>query len=120
MGLNLATSTEFECLFLIFWMGRCFGRILSKLIPSCIKHKVLEIVSHRVFLMKNLQKAGIDSVFFWINLVEKCSHSFLWCYVNRGKVTSQRLLVTRSRLPIMVSIHVVNCEIFLSFQVKYS
>jgi hypothetical protein len=45
------------------------GRILSKLIPSCIKRKVLNISS--VFHMKSLQDAGIDNVFFWINPVEK-------------------------------------------------
>jgi hypothetical protein len=44
----------------------CLGRILSKLIPSYTKRKVLDISS--VFRMKYLQDAGIDNV-------------------NRGKVT---------------------------------
>jgi hypothetical protein len=29
----------------------------------------------------------------WIIPVEKCTRSFLWCYVNRGKMTTWRLLV---------------------------
>jgi hypothetical protein len=37
--------------------------ILSKLTPSCIKSKVLNMSS--VFLTKNLQDAGIDNVFFF-------------------------------------------------------
>jgi hypothetical protein len=53
---------------------------------SCIKRKVLDISS--VFHMKNLQDAGIDNVFFWINSVEKCTQSFPWCYIIRGKVMS--------------------------------
>jgi hypothetical protein len=32
--------------------------------------------------MKNLQDAGIDNVFFSINPVEKCTQSFLRCYVS--------------------------------------
>jgi hypothetical protein len=39
----------------------CFGRILSKLIPSCIKRKLIDISS--VFRVKNLQDAGIYNVF---------------------------------------------------------
>jgi hypothetical protein len=30
----------------------------------------------------------IDNVFFWINPVEKCTRTFLRCYVNKVKVTS--------------------------------
>jgi hypothetical protein len=61
-------------------------RIYSKLLPSCIKHEVLDISS--VMRMKNLPDAGIDNVFFWINPVGKCIRYFPRCYVNRGKVTS--------------------------------
>jgi hypothetical protein len=31
---------------------------------------------------------------FWKNPVEKCTQSFSWCNINRGKVTSLRLLVS--------------------------
>jgi hypothetical protein len=31
--------------------------------------------------MKNLQDAGIDNVFFWLNPVEKCTTLFPRCYV---------------------------------------
>jgi hypothetical protein len=36
--------------------------ILSKLIPSCIRRKVLDISSPAVFRMKNRQDAGIDKL----------------------------------------------------------
>jgi hypothetical protein len=43
---------------------------------------------------KICRTAGIhvDNVFFWINPVEKCTLYFPQCYINRGKVTSWRLL----------------------------
>jgi hypothetical protein len=53
--------------------------------------------------MKILQDAGIDNVLFWINPVEKKStRSFPRCYVNRGKVTSRRLLVTPLAAPSII------------------
>jgi hypothetical protein len=70
---------------------------LSKLIPSHDARKVIDISS--VFRMKNLQDAGMDDVFFWINPVEKYTRSFLRCYVNRGNVTSWRILVTPLAAP---------------------
>jgi hypothetical protein len=78
-----------------------FGRILSKLLPSCIERKVIDTSS--VVCMKNLQDAGIDNVFFWINPVEKCTRSFPRCYVNRGKVTSAFGLLTAPSIAKQVS-----------------
>jgi hypothetical protein len=50
----------------------CFGWILSKLTPSCIKSKVLNMSS--VFRTKNLQDAGIDNVFFLEKSFQKNVH----------------------------------------------
>jgi dTDP-glucose pyrophosphorylase len=41
---------------------------------SSIKINAKLSISHPFFCMKNLQYAGIDNVFFWINHVEKCTH----------------------------------------------
>jgi hypothetical protein len=46
----------------IFSYPTCFGRILPKLIPWCIKSRVLKISSD--FRMKYLQDSGIDNVLF--------------------------------------------------------
>jgi hypothetical protein len=55
-----------------------------KTIPSSIKCKVLDVSS--VFLMDK-------------SCIEKCTRSFPRCYVNRGKVTSWRILVTPFAAP---------------------
>jgi hypothetical protein len=52
--------------------------------------------------MKNLQDAGIDNVFFWIKSCRKMYAIFSAVLVNKGKVTSWRLLVTPIAAPSII------------------
>jgi hypothetical protein len=54
------------------------------------------------FRRTHLQDAGQTLFFFWINHVDKCTRYFPRCYVNRGKVTSWRILVTPPAAPSII------------------